>query len=136
MSGIAPELREAVNVQLRTFNREANAAWYAARSLPENDAKPLNLFAFLDAGQPRAGLFAETQLLWLKISILSVHADFRRQKLGTQLMNRSDRNFARLPIGVYRKMEYQGPGFYEKLGYTIVGKLANWDSHTGMRSCF
>jgi GNAT superfamily N-acetyltransferase len=127
----SPELFQAVNAQLRAFNHAANPAWFAAVALPENELRPLNLFAFDDIGQPRAGLFAETQLLWLKTSILSVHADCRGQGLGTQLMNEAE------AIAVARgcqfayvdTMEYQAPRFYEKLGYAIVGRLPNWDSH-------
>lgn len=127
----SPELREAVNIHLRAFNREANPAWYAARSLIENEARPLNLFAFDADGQPHGGLFAETQFLWLKIHILSVHADCRGQGLGTQLMNEAEAiAIARgCQFAYVDTMEYQAPRFYEKLGYTIVGQLPNWDSH-------
>lgn len=127
----SPELREAVNIHLRTFNLQANPAWYAARLLAENESRPLNLFALDEDGQPRGGLFAETQFLWLKISILSIHADCRGQGLGTRLMNQAE------AIAISRgcqfvyvdTMEYQAPRFYEKLGYTIVCRLPNWDSH-------
>ena len=123
------ELREAVNSQLRAFNRAANPAWYAAREAA--DPRPLELFAFADDGRPRGGLFGETQFLWLKVSILAVHEECRGQGIGTGLMNEAER------IAIERgcqfayvdTMEYQAPKFYENLGYEIVGRLANWDSH-------
>ena len=127
----SPELKEAVQCELRAFNRQANPDWYAARALPENEPQPLNLFAFDNHGQARGGLFGETQFLWLKVSILAVHADFRQQGLGTRLMQRAE------AIAVERgcrfayvdTMETQAPVFYEKLGYQIAGRLDNWDSH-------
>jgi len=127
----SPELREAVNVELRTYNRQANPQWYAARSQSENDALPLNIFAFNPGGQVVGGLFAETQFHWLKISIVAVHASSRGHGIGTCLLQRAEM------IAVERDcrysfldtMEYQAPRFYERLGYSIAGKLPDWDSH-------
>ena len=127
----SPELAESIHCELRTYNRQANPAWYAARELPENEPQPLNLFAFDAAGQPRAGLFGEIVFLWLKVSILAVHHDYRRQGLGKQLMQRAE------AIAVERgcqfayvdTLETQAPEFYTRLGYQIVGRLDNWDSH-------
>ena len=123
------ELRQTVLGQLKAFNRAANPAWYAARAAA--DPQPLELFAFDDDGQTLGGLFGETQFLWLKVHILAVHEDCRGQGVGTQLMNEAE------AIGVKRgcqlayvdTMEYQAPRFYERLGYAIVGRLDNWDSH-------
>ncbi|WP_425617851.1 GNAT family N-acetyltransferase [Anatilimnocola sp. NA78] len=127
----SPELREAVNVELRTFNREANAAWYAARSMPKNDAQPLNIFAFSPGGRVVGGLFAETEFHWLKISIRAVTASQRGSGVGTRLVQQAE------AIAIERNcryayldtMEYQAPVFYERLGYTIAGMLPDWDSH-------
>ena len=131
ITAVSPELREAVQRELRTFNRTANPDFYAARELPENSPQPLNLFVFGDQGQPLGGLFGETVLLWLKVNILTVHADLRQQGLGTQLMREAERialtrgcQFAYVDT-----MEYQAPRFYEKLGYIVAGRLPNWDSH-------
>src|SRR5687767_13659890 len=103
----SPELREAINIQLRAFNRAANPAWYAARDAA--DPQPLELFAFDDDGQALGGLFGETQFLWLKVHILAVHEECRGEGIGTQLMNKAE------AIGVQRgcqlayvdTMEYQ-----------------------------
>lgn len=128
---VSPELREVVQRELRAFNRAANPDFYGARELPENAPQPLNLIAFDRASQPRGGLFGETCLLWLKVNILTVASGHRNQGLGTQLMREGER------IGIARgcqfayvdTMEYQAPAFYEQLGYTIAGRLPNWDSH-------
>lgn len=127
----SPELREAVNVELRRHNRAANPAWHAARELPANDAQPLHLFAFAADGQVCGGLFAETQFLWLKVSILAVCECCRGQGLGSRLLREGERvalergcQFAFLDT-----MEYQAPAFYERRGYQQVGRLPNWDSH-------
>jgi len=125
----SPELLEAVQMHLREYNRAANPDWYAARSFSE--PLPLQLFAFAESGAPLGGLLAETQFLWLKISILVVLPDFRRQGLGQQLMQKAESiALARgCRLAYLDTMEYQAPRFYEKLGYSVVGRLDNWDSH-------
>ncbi|QDU25915.1 putative acetyltransferase [Anatilimnocola aggregata] len=127
----AAELREAVNVELRTFNREQNPAWYAARAATENDAQPLHIFAFSPGGQVCGGLFAETQFHWLKISILAVNSALRGHGIGTRLVQQAEATaLARGCRYAYLDtMEYQAPIFYQRLGYQIAGTLPDWDSH-------
>lgn len=131
ITDVSPELREVVQRELRAFNRAANPDFYAARELPENAPQPLNLIAFDESGQPRGGLFGEAFLLWLKIHILTVQAGCRNQGLGTQLMYEAERiALARgCQFSYVDTMDYQAPAFYEQLGYTIIGRLPNWDSY-------
>jgi GNAT superfamily N-acetyltransferase len=124
-------LREGVNVALRSFNRAANPAWYAARERAENEPAPLNLFVFGAEGNVCGGLFAETQFLWLKISILVVHAAWRGHGLGTRLLSAAEQTAqARgCQFAFLDTMEYQAPTFYAQRGYEQVCALPNWDSH-------
>jgi len=131
IASLSPELREAVLNELRAFNRDANPLWYERRELPENQPLPVNVVATNEAGQVLGGLLGETFFHWLKISILAVRADARGQGLGTRLMNEAE------AVGRQRgcrhafldTMEYQAPVFYERLGYQVVGRIDDWDSH-------
>ena len=128
---VSPELHEVVQRELRAYNRAANPDFYAARELPENAAQPLNLIAFDNQNRPSGGLFGETFLLWLKVNILTVHSACRKQGIGTQLMREAEQlTIARGCRYAYLDtMDYQAPAFYEHLGYTLSGRLPDWDSH-------
>jgi ribosomal protein S18 acetylase RimI-like enzyme len=135
---LSPEMREAVCAPLRNYNRSKNAEFFTKRELPENAARHLNLIARNESGQIVGGLIAETQFSWLKIEILSVADNSRRQGTGTMLMNAAETE-ARARGSRYAfldTMSYQAPGFYEKLGYTVAGKLDDWDSHGNTKLLF
>jgi ribosomal protein S18 acetylase RimI-like enzyme len=74
---------------------------------------------------------AETQLLWLKVEILSVASQFRRQGVGSRLMAIAEAEAVRrgCKYAYVDTMEYQAPSFYQALGYQIAGRLDDWDSH-------
>ena len=127
------DLREAVYVQLRTHNQTSNPIWWEAREQAENDAKPLNLFAFDDddCATAVAGLFATTQFAWLKIDIMAVVKAKRGSGIGSELLARAE-EIARERGCKYSftdTMDYQAPDFYRKCGYQIVGQIDDWDSH-------
>lgn len=126
-----PEMRETVNTELRSFNHAANPRFYVAIERPENEAKPLNLFAFDRDGLVCGGLFAETQFLWLKVSIMAVRSELRRQGVGAKLMALAEAEAVQRGCkhAFVDTMEYQAPNFYLRLGYKVVGQLENWDSH-------
>lgn len=127
----APEVSEAVYTELRQFNHVANPHFFEAVSLTENEAKPLNLFVFDQAGRVCGGLFAETQFLWLKVDIMAVREDLRDQGIGTELMKLAEAEAIQRGCkhAYVDTMEYQAPSFYQRIGYSLVGQLDNWDSH-------
>src|SRR5688500_13175121 len=109
--------REAIHRGLREHNLAANPEFWAAMDDPRHDARPLYVVA-LDAEQkPIGGLIAETRFAWLKVSIISVREDARRDGLGRRLMQLAE------DVAVSRgcrhayadTMDYQAPGFYERL---------------------
>jgi GNAT superfamily N-acetyltransferase len=114
---------------LREFNRLANPVFMERIEQPEHQAKPLILVATLD-GRDVAGLLAETQFAWLKISIMAVDPTLRSRGLGKALLAAAEHaatargcRYAHVDT-----MDYQAPNFYVKQGYTIAGKLNDWDS--------
>jgi GNAT superfamily N-acetyltransferase len=124
-------IREAVNVELRRHNEYASPLYWEKSGQPENDERPLNLFAFAPDGVVIAGLFASTRFLWLKITIMSTKQDHRGQGIGSALLAQAE-SIARKRGCKYAyvdTMEYQAPDFYARSGYRLAGTLEDWDSH-------
>jgi GNAT superfamily N-acetyltransferase len=120
-----PEMREAVNAELRQFNQAVNPHFYEALSQPENEARALNIFVFDQEGQVCGGLFAETRFLWLKISIMALRSELRGQGIGTELMRIAEVEARRRGCkhAFVDTMDYQAPNFYLSLGYRVAGHL-------------
>jgi ribosomal protein S18 acetylase RimI-like enzyme len=129
--------REAISFHLRGYNRAHNAAFYQARDLPENAARPLNFLAYDAEGAIVGGLIGETQFLWLKISVIAVAEHARRHGVGRRLVALAEQEAKarRCKYSYVDTLDYQAPDFYSKLGYQLVGRLENWDSH-GHAKCF
>ena len=77
------------------------------------------------------GLLAETQFAWMKLSIMAVVPAARGRGVGSRLLAAAE---AEAVIRGCRyayadTMDYQAPGFYQRLGYGLAGKLEGWDSH-------
>jgi ribosomal protein S18 acetylase RimI-like enzyme len=135
---LADETWEAVVSILKGYNRDRNPAFYEARERPENAPKPLSVVAFDADGAVVGGLIGETQFAWLKVSIVAVAEHARGQGVGRRLMELGENEaIARGCRHVYLDtMDYQAPGFYQKLGYTVAAKLDDWDSHGHTRYYF
>jgi ribosomal protein S18 acetylase RimI-like enzyme len=78
-----------------------------------------------------AEFFAETQLSWLRISIMAVSPAWRSQGIGAALLAEAERDaIVRGCRHAYvDTMDYQAPGFYEAHGFEIAGKIPDWDSN-------
>ena len=122
--------RSSIFLTLREHNRQSNPAFWTALDDSANAARPLHVIA--RKGEEVAGGFiGTTQLLWLKVEILSVASQFRRQGVGSRLMAIAEVEAARrgCKYAYVDTMEYQAPTFYEALGYQVAGRLDDWDSH-------
>lgn len=121
---------DLVRQWLREYNLSANPAFMEQVQQPEHQARPLVLLAS-DGSHVVGGLFAETQLAWLRISIMAVHPDSRSQGIGTALLAEAERQaMARGCKYIYvDTMEYQAPRFYLAHGFTTAGEIPDWDSH-------
>jgi GNAT superfamily N-acetyltransferase len=123
--------REAIESVLGRFNQENNAAYWAAREMPANAPKALNVVARDKAARVLGGLLAETQFSWLKISIMAVAPQFRGRGIGRDLLAVAETEAVKrgCRYSYVDTMEYQAPEFYLKQGYEVAGRLENWDSH-------
>jgi len=122
--------REAVCQELRTFNQAANPTFWAQVTDPENSPAPLIVIVFDAGGAVAGGLLGETQFSWFKLSLMAVRAELRGRGLGAELVRRAEAEAARRGCKyVYvDTMSYQALGFYQRLGYRVVGQLDDWDS--------
>jgi ribosomal protein S18 acetylase RimI-like enzyme len=115
---------------LREFNQTANPDFMAQIQQPENDAQPLVLLVTA-ASDIAGGLFAETRLEWLRISIMAVSPAWRSRGIGAALLAEAERqSVARgCKYAFVDTMDYQAPRFYLAHGFRIVGEIPDWDSH-------
>jgi ribosomal protein S18 acetylase RimI-like enzyme len=128
---VADTVRETVYAELRSFNRAANPELRAKCDDPANDAVPLSVIAYDAEGAVAGGLFGETQFSWFKLSIMAIRADLRGQGFGRELVARAEAEARRRGCRYVflDTMSYQAPGFYERLGYRVTGRIEDWDSH-------
>ena len=105
--------------QLVTFNKD-----HAGRY----DFKPLNLVVRDDSSSIVAGLKATTGWDWLYVDVLWVHEKHRRTGLGSQLLQRAERESAgRGCIGAcLTSYSFQAPEFYVRLGYSAFGQIDDY----------
>jgi GNAT superfamily N-acetyltransferase len=73
------------------------------------------------------GLWGESYYDWLFINFLIVPDSFRKRGVGSALMKKAEEIAAnRGCLGIrLDTFSFQAPGFYEKLGYRIFGRLSN-----------
>ena len=125
------EATEVLESSLREFNRERNPEFWQARELLGNAASPLSVFARSNDNRVIGALTAETQFKWLRISLMSVLPDLRRQGIGAKIVQLAEQEAIRrgCTYAYVDTLDYQAPDFYKRLGYNQVGKLDDWDSH-------
>ncbi len=120
---------DLVRQWLREHNWAVNPEFMEQLQQPEHQAQPLVLLASADS-RVVGGLFAETQLAWLRISIMAVDPERRSQGIGAALLAEAERlAIARGCKYVYvDTMEYHAPRFYLAHGFSIAGQISDWDS--------
>lgn len=115
---------------LREYNWSANPAFMGQLQQPEHQARPLVLLATAGS-HVVGGLFAETQLAWLRISIMAVAPQWRSQGIGAALLADAERQAIALgcKYAYVDTMQHQAPRFYLAHGFATVGEIPDWDSH-------
>ena len=121
---------DLVRQWLREHNGAVNPAFMEKLHQPEHSSKPLILLTHANDNVV-GGLMAETQLSWLRISIMSVHPEWRSKGIGAALLAEAEQlAIARDCKHAYvDTMDYQAPQFYLSHGFEIVGQIPDWDSH-------
>ena len=101
---------------------------YNAQKTGRNDFRLL-ILTLRDAGGTIAGgLWGRTVYDWLFVELLVVPESMRGQGIGSELMRRAEQEaVARGCQNAWLDtFEFQARGFYEKLGYTCFGELADY----------
>jgi GNAT superfamily N-acetyltransferase len=92
-------------------------------------AEPLEIYALDSEGAVVGGLVGRTHTIpyWLEITVLWVDKPLRGHGLGRQLVEQAEQaavqrgcRYSRLATS-----DYQAPGFYPRVGYTLYGTLEN-----------
>jgi len=122
---------------LGDYNQQANPEFWAALDEPANGKQPLTLFTW-HGEQIVGGLTATTQLSWLKIDILAVEKEYRRQGIGRQLMQLAEKTAAArgCKYALVYFIDYESTEFYTRCGYQTAGTIPDWDSHGNSKYYF
>ena len=120
-----PGDRAAIHQQIRAFNDAVSAHHRAAR---KDGARPLDIYVRDGEGRLRGGLVAGTYWGWLEIDDLWLEEGLRGMGYGRRLMAMAEaearaRGCSRAFL---RTFSFQARGFYEKLGYRVVGALEDY----------
>jgi ribosomal protein S18 acetylase RimI-like enzyme len=98
---------------------------YNAGQTGARDGRWLSIFVRNDKGEIVAGLHGWTWCGACKVMTLWVREDLRRRRYGSRLLRAAEeearaRGCDRIFLDTY---SFQAPGFYEKLGYEVVGRI-------------
>ena len=89
---------------------------------------PLWLFARDATGKVQAGVRGNTYWSWCSIDVLAVAESYRRQGIGSLLLNKAE-EIARERgcVGIrLDTMSFQAPEFYRRHGYSEFGRLEDY----------
>lgn len=110
--------RDAVWQGLRLFNE--------AQSGPGSfDSTPLCVVLRGEDGAALGGLIGRSYSGWLYVELFHIPEAQRRAGLGREMLSMAEREAeARGCIGVrLETYSFQAPGFYARMGYSVVGEL-------------
>lgn len=116
------DARTYIIEQIRAYNAAVSAPHRAVR---KTGVRPLDIYLRDDQGELLGGLVASTYWNWLDIDDLWIHARLRRQGYGRQLLQMAEQEAMRRQCehAYLKTFSFQARGFYEKLGYSVVGQL-------------
>ena len=108
--------RAAILQRLAEFNRQRAAV---------GEVGPLAILLNDEVGTTVGGLWGDIIFRWLRIELVFVPETMRGQGVGTELVNRGEElAIARGCVGAsLDTYSFQARGFYEKLGYSLVGSI-------------
>ena len=97
-------------------------------------SEPLNIYVEDQQGNLIAGMVAETFGNWLEIEYLYVQENLRGQGLGSNILNRAEKEARerKCNYSFVNTYQFQAPDFYKKHGYEEVFALKEYP-YTGER---
>lgn len=129
-------------MQFRLENRESKKTQelgnliraYNQSKREPSKSEPLNIYVEDAQGNLIAGMVAETFGNWLEIEYLYVQEDFRGQGLGSNILNRAEKEARerKCKYSFVNTYQFQAPDFYKKHGYEKVLTLKEYP-YTGER---
>ena len=101
---------------------------FNSQARPDPDAAPITLAVRTPEGQICAGLLGRTAWGWLRVDKLWVSDTLRGNGVGKQLMTQAEHvAISRGCKGAHLDtFEFQAPGFYKQLGYTLFGQIDDY----------
>ena len=132
------ELRAAVHQQIRAFNDVVSPHHRAVR---QAGVEKLDIFLYDGDGKLRGALVASTYWGWLKIDDLWLEEGLRGRGYGRRLMAMAEAEARARGCrqAWLRTFGFQARGFYERLGFAVVGVLEDYppgDAFYWMRKDF
>jgi GNAT superfamily N-acetyltransferase len=112
-----PARREIIK-GLLAFNKRALGKW---------EFKPLSI-TLRHRGAIVGGLYGETYLNWMYISLFWLADEFRGKGFGSKIMQTAEKEARKRGVknAYVDTFSFQAPGFYKKLGYREFGKLKDF----------
>lgn len=106
------------------FVNNALARFNDAKVGPDNH-ELLNIVEYDDNGNVIAGILGGTYWGWMHIDILWVDEKFRKQGIGSKLLQAAEDEARRRESHSVHvdTMSWQAPDFYKKHGYKIISEL-------------
>ena len=103
---------------LLAFNKRALGKW---------EFKPLAI-TLRHRGAIVGGLYGETYLNWMYISLFWLADEFRGKGFGSKIMRMAEKEARKRGVknAFVDSFSFQAPGFYKKLGYREFGKLKDF----------
>jgi GNAT superfamily N-acetyltransferase len=104
---------------LRNFNTEQAG---------DDKIKELSVALYSPGGELVGGVIAETYWEWLYINVMWVQQGLRGKGYGEQLLKRTEEEAKKRGVrhAYLDTFSFQAPGFYEKNGYSVFGKLLDF----------
>lgn len=129
-------------MQFRLENRESKKTQelgnliraYNQSKREPSKSEPLNIYVEDQQGNLIAGMVAETFGNWLEIEYLYVQENLRGQGLGSNILNRAEKEARerKCKYSFVNTYQFQAPDFYKKHGYEEVFALKEYP-YTGER---
>lgn len=120
--------RHLLHQRLRETNSRISPVMSALRGTAADSEVPVDVHA-LDGESLAGGLAGTVWARWLHIELLWVDERFRSSGLGSRLMEAAEQHARDLHGCTGSRVEtfdFQAPGFYTKLGYTLVGTVEDY----------